>query len=83
MEEQIKRLSDSGADGFVIGCLNEDGGLDCGKMERLIKAADGRKITLHRAIDMSGDGLETAGRAAQLGVDTVLTSGQAENCWEG
>lgn len=83
MEEQIKRLIDSGADGFVIGCLDEDGNLDCRKMEKLIKAAGNKKITLHRAIDMSRDGIETAGKAAELGVDTVLTSGQAENCWEG
>ena len=83
MEEQIRRLRDDGADGFVIGCLTPEGNLDVSQMKRLIAAADGLPITLHRAFDVSRDGIETARLAADLGIDTILTSGQAKSCWEG
>lgn len=83
MEKQIKRLSAAGADGFVIGCLNPGGNLDMDKMQRLIDAADGKGITLHRAIDVSRDGIKTAHEAAELGIDTILTSGREASCWEG
>ena len=83
MEEQIRRLRDAGADGFVIGCLTPEGNLDISRMKRLIAAAGGLPVTLHRAFDVSRDGLETARLAAGLGIDTILTSGQAGSCWEG
>lgn len=83
MERQIRRLAQAGADGFVIGCLRPDGGLDLEKMTRLVKAAEGKGLTLHRAFDVSRDGLETARQAADLGIDTILTSGQAADCWTG
>lgn len=83
MEEQIRRLKDAGADGFVIGCLTREGDLDVPQMKRLIAAAGGLPVTLHRAFDVSRDGLKTAHLAADLGIDTILTSGQAQSCWEG
>lgn len=83
MEEQIRRLRDKGASGFVIGCLTPEGDLDTAQMKRLIAAAGGLPVTLHRAFDVSRDGMETARIAADLGIDTILTSGQAKSCWEG
>ena len=83
MARQIKRLRALGADGFVIGCLNEKGELNIPAMKRLIEASQGAKLTLHRCIDVSADGLKTAAEAAELGIDTILTSGQKENCWQG
>lgn len=83
MAAQIRRLSQAGADGFVIGCLTPEGDLDVEQMKVLIDAAGGKGLTLHRAIDVSRDGLETARKAAALGIDTILTSGQAADCWTG
>lgn len=83
MERQISTLREIGADGFVIGCLTPQGDLDMARMGRLAKAAEGRGLTLHRAFDVSRDGIETARAAANLGVDTILTSGQAADCWAG
>lgn len=83
MELQIHALIDSGAEGVVIGCLTAEGDLDEAKMCRLIAAAQGHRITMHRAFDVCRDGLQTARQAAELGVDTILTSGQAANCWLG
>ena len=52
-------------------------------MARLIAAAGGRGVTLPRAFDVCRDGLTAARQAVELGVDTILTSGQAADCWTG
>lgn len=83
MAAQITQLRDSGADGFVIGCLTPQGKLDGHAMEPLLKAAEGCGLTLHRAIDVSRDLVETYRTASKLGFDTVLTSGGAGNCTAG
>lgn len=83
MELQIPRLASAGANGFVIGCLTPEGRVDRRSMERLVNAAGGRGLTLHRAFDVSRDAAEALADAAGLGIDTVLTSGQAADCWTG
>ena len=83
MASQIRSLRQAGANGFVIGCLTADGNLDADAMKPLIDAADGSGLTLHRCIDVSRDPLETYRRAAELGIDTILTSGGAGNCAAG
>ena len=77
---QIRQLKDAGANGFVIGCLQPDGQLDPKAMQPLIDAAQGCGLTLHRAIDVSRNPIETYCKARELGIDTVLTSGAAANC---
>lgn len=83
MAAQIRELKDSGADGFVIGCLTEFGDLDDDAMKPLIDAANGTGLTLHRCIDVSCDLMETYLQAEYLGFDTVLTSGAASSCVDG
>ena len=83
MARQMKTLKAAGADGFVIGCLNENGQLDAKVMTPLVEAADGSGLTLHRCIDVSQDPLETYRAAGKLGIDTVLTSGAAAHCLNG
>ena len=83
MAVQMEELSRAGADGFVIGCLTADGALDAGAMEPLLRAGEGKGLTLHRAIDVSRDLEETYRAAARLGFDTVLTSGGASGCMAG
>lgn len=83
MALQIRALKAVGANGFVIGCLTPDGQLDNDAMKPLIEAADGMGLTLHRAIDVSRDPVETYLQAKALGIDTVLTSGAAANCRAG
>lgn len=80
---QIKTLHAAGADGFVIGALTPEGTLDLPAMHTLLDACDGAPVTLHRCIDVSRDLRETYRAAAALGIDTVLTSGGAENCRKG
>lgn len=80
---QIAALKEAGASGFVIGCLDAEGRLDPDATGRLVRSAAGSGLTLHRAIDVSRDPLETYRAAAALGIDTVLTSGAAASCLEG
>jgi len=83
MAVEITMLKQAGADGFVIGCLTADGYLDTNAMRPLLEAAEGAGLTLHRCIDVSRDLLKTYRDAAELGIDTVLTSGGAGNCLSG
>lgn len=80
MAEQIETLRQCGADGFVIGCLTPEGELDGKAMEPLLKAAEGKGLTLHRCIDVSRDPCKTYLDAKELGIDTVLTSGAESSC---
>ncbi len=83
MAMQIRQLRALGADGFVIGCLTPDGDLDKAAMKPLIEAAGGTGLTLHRCIDVSRDLEQTYLDAADLGIDTILTSGGEPNCTAG
>lgn len=80
---QIRHLKAAGANGFVIGCLTPDGGLDSKAMGPLLDACGTCGVTLHRCIDVSRDPEQTYLQAGALGIDTVLTSGAAANCTAG
>ncbi len=81
--EDGRRFLEMGADGIVAGCLLPDGALDLARMEELRKAAGEKHLTLHRAFDMCREPLKTLEEAVDLGVDTILTSGQRKTCMEG
>ncbi len=76
MCEEISTFRDLGANGVVIGALTAEGDLDKAVMRRMIDCAGDMKITLHRAFDMSRDAFEAMETAIELGVSTILTSGQ-------
>jgi copper homeostasis protein len=84
MEHSIKAFNHAGADGYVFGCLwgqsvNET---DC---ERLIKAADGKPCTFHKAFDLINPEIVWAQLQTiiELGFKYVLTSGQRPTALEG
>ena len=81
--DQMETLRKAGADGFVVGALTPEGTLDLPAMERLLAACGGLPVTLHRCIDVARDLEEVYSAAAQLGIDTVLTSGGAASCLDG
>ncbi len=83
LREDILMFRDLGADGIVAGCLTADGGLDGKRMEELRKCAGSLTFTLHRAFDVCKDPYGTLEQAVCLGIDTILTSGQASVCTEG
>lgn len=81
--EDIRMFREAGAEGVVVGSLNPDGTLNERHMEGFRNAAGNMGMTLHRAFDMCVDPYDTFYKAKSIGVDTILTSGQAPNCAEG
>lgn len=85
--EEIKRnvisMKEHGADGVVIGILNPDGSLDKERLKILIELAKPLHITLHRAFDVCNDPFRALQDAKDLGMDTILTSGQKQTVLEG
>lgn len=80
---EVKMFRKLGAEGVVIGILTPEGQLDCERMAKLIEAAGDMHITLHRAFDMCKDPFLCLEQAKQLGVQTILTSGQQNSCVQG
>ena len=78
--EQLKRMR---MDGVVVGVLMADGRVDVDRTAALIEAARPMSVTFHRACDVSRDWEETLDTLMSLGVDRVLTSGQARAAPDG
>lgn len=83
IRREVELFREAGADGIVIGCLKEDGSLHMEQMRELMEAAEGMKVTLHRAFDVCADPIRTYEQAWELGIDTILTSGQESDCVKG
>lgn len=72
-----------GADGFVIGCLKDNGQINYEMNARLIDAAKGLPVSFHRAFDMTQNPEESLKVLKQLGISRLLTSGQANKAIDG
>ncbi|MBT2467356.1 copper homeostasis protein CutC [Streptomyces sp. ISL-66] len=81
---EARALRAEGAEEFVLGFLNPDGGLDLAAVEALLAELDGCRWTFHRAIDRAGDRDQLRKALAELpGLDTYLTAGSAAGVGEG
>lgn len=80
---EIKAFREAGAEGVVIGSLRPDGSLNMEQMKKFMQYANGMSVTLHRAFDMCRDPFEALEQAKELGINTILTSGQAPSCVKG
>jgi copper homeostasis protein len=78
--EQAKRL---GAHGVVLGLLRPDGTVDVERTRARVEAARPREVTFHRAFDVTRDAAEALEALVGLGVERVLSSGQAPTAGEG
>lgn len=83
MCEDIRTARLLGAAGIVAGALDAEGNVDAEAVRRMIGAAGGCPFTFHRAFDLCRDPFGALGQLEGLGVDTVLTSGQAVTAEEG
>ena len=83
MRNEIKMFRNLGADGIVTGVLTRDGKIDVKNMEKFILKAKGIPVTFHRAFDVCKNPVSAFYQLKELGVHTILTSGQAENCLKG
>jgi copper homeostasis protein len=79
MKYDIQAARDCGADGVVLGLLQQDGAVDCRRTAELVQLARPMSVTFHRAFDMTPDPHIALQQLLSLGVDRVLTSGQEEN----
>ncbi|MCE7009247.1 hypothetical protein LWC34_41505 [Kibdelosporangium philippinense] len=78
----VRDIRAAGVDGVVVGALGEDGLLDPA-CAALIDAAEGKPVTLHRAIDVSASPRRVLGQAMEMGFKRVLTSGQQRSALDG
>ena len=91
MAASAAELVAAGADGIVTGALTPDGTLDVEALRPIYAAAReaaekaGRPVafTLHRAFDVSRDPFAALDAACDLGLTTILTSGQAASAPQG
>jgi copper homeostasis protein len=83
MKHDIREAKELGVDGVVFGVVLPDGRIDRMRMKELVKLAKPMGITCHRAFDMTRDPFEALDDLIGLGIDRVLTSGQADSALEG
>lgn len=81
-EAEIAAVRDAGLAGIVIGATRGDG-LDLPALRRLVAAAQGMSVTLHRAVDLLSDAPLAVRQAADLGITRILSSGGARSAPEG
>ena len=83
MRRDIAVAREHGARGVVFGVLLPDGSIDVPRTRSLIAAARPLAVTFHRAFDFTADPDRALDDLIALGVDRVLTSGQAPTALEG
>ncbi|HEY1807321.1 MAG TPA: copper homeostasis protein CutC [Acidobacteriaceae bacterium] len=83
MQEDIRQARDLGADGLVLGVLNEDAAVDVARTAALVRLANPLPVTFHRAIDMTPDPVSALEAVIQAGARRVLTSGGAGKVTDG
>ena len=77
MAADIDVIKATGADGVVLGVLTPDGTIDLEAVARLVARARPMQVTFHRAFDHTRDPFEALAALRELGVERVLSSGQA------
>jgi copper homeostasis protein len=83
MRWDVEAMKPAGADGVVIGLLDAEGAIEETRAAALIAAARPLSVTFHRAFDVSRDPFASLDALIRLGVDRLLTSGQAPSVLEG
>lgn len=79
----IEAAGNAGLAGIVIGAATTNRQLDAAVLKQLIGCAGGLCITLHRVIDTLADPFAAIDVAVDLGIDRILTSGQAVTAAQG
>lgn len=83
MLQDVAAVRAAGADGVVLGTLDDDDRIDRGRMAALIDAAGPLSVTFHKAFDEAADRDEALETLVELGIGRVLTSGGAPTAREG
>jgi copper homeostasis protein len=80
---EIAQVRALGLEGVVIGAQTPQGALDEAALARMVAAAAGMAVTLHRVVDLLPDPVQAVDVAARLGIGRILTSGGAMRAAEG
>ncbi len=83
MKRDIQAAKGLGASGVVFGLLTSDRRVDLEKTAWLIERAHPLSVTFHKAFDDTRNPFEALDDLITLGVDRVLTSGQAPTVMDG
>lgn len=83
MLDNIEAVKQLGVQGVVFGALTSKGDVDLQAMGRLVKASGPLQITFHRAFDLVRDPLKALDAIMELGIERLLTSGQATTAEQG
>lgn len=83
MQRDIALARRVGAQGVVIGVLRPDGTVNVEHTRALLGVARPMSVTFHRAFDFTPDADASLDTLIALGLDRVLTSGQAPTAREG
>jgi copper homeostasis protein len=83
MREEIQHAQNLGADGVVLGLLDERGHIDVARTRQLVELARPLPVTFHRAIDMTPDLKQALENVVSTGACRILTSGGAPNATQG
>jgi copper homeostasis protein len=83
MKEEVQMFRELGVGGAVLGILKPDGTLNLKQMGELMHLAKDMEVTLHRAFDVCRDPYEALEQAKNVGVSSILTSGQKNTCLAG
>ena len=83
MIRDVRACREIGVTGVVFGLLETDGRVARSRVQRLVKEAGALSVTFHRAFDVCADPFAALETLIELGVDRILTSGQAATVPEG
>ncbi|HSQ28512.1 MAG TPA: copper homeostasis protein CutC [Gemmatimonadaceae bacterium] len=83
MRRDIAMACQHGADGIVLGLLDERSRIDVTAMRDVLGDAGDLPVTFHRAFDEIADQLSALDTLVELGIDRVLTSGGAPTALAG
>jgi copper homeostasis protein len=83
MRDDIGLAAAAGADGVVLGLLNEDSDVDVESTRALVELSRPMQVTFHRAFDMTRDPVAALEAVIQTGADRILTSGAEADAMRG
>ncbi len=83
MKRDIQFCKDLGCSGIVSGILTKDAKIDIARTKELVALAKPLSFTFHRAFDWVINPVEAVHELIEMGVDRILTSGQASSAVHG
>ncbi|MEM7310112.1 MAG: copper homeostasis protein CutC [Planctomycetota bacterium] len=83
MRRDVEHAKAAGAAGVALGVLTAAGGVDADRIAALTELARPMQVCFHRAFDVTRDPHAALRALTEVGVDRVLTSGQAPSAEQG